>query len=236
MALAREKRLLVLVLHDEEIPYVGLENAVILRTSLVASHRQPNEWVLPYSWESRSDPFLPSAETEQPTIGFCGLSNRYRHSLLSYFSCAHGVKTNFILREQFWGGHPHDPGVMADFWNNLLNNQFAIAARGTGNFSMRFYQAMSVGRIPVLVNTDMVLPLDSVIDWQNTIVFEDSPEACLKKVKAIHYGGETTNWQKRCYEVYHKYLAIEKFLPHLIAHLPTELLQFKHSKRGFFRF
>ena len=37
--------------------------------------------------------------------------------------------------------------------------------RGGGNFSVRFYESLSVGRIPVFLDTDSLLPLESEINW-----------------------------------------------------------------------
>ncbi len=48
--------------------------------------------------------------------------------------------------------------------------------RGGGNFSVRFYETLAVGRIPVLLNTDCLLPLDKLINWQEHCVILDESE------------------------------------------------------------
>ena len=37
--------------------------------------------------------------------------------------------------------------------------------RGAGNWSFRFFETLSAGRIPVLIDTDSALPLEDRVDW-----------------------------------------------------------------------
>ena len=53
-----------------------------------------------------------------------------------------------------------------EFVANLLDCDYALCVRGMGNFSYRFYEALCCGRIPVIVDTDGVLPFDEEIDWR----------------------------------------------------------------------
>src|ERR1035437_1117887 len=74
-----------------------------------------------------------------PSIGFCGQISSHRKNLMAAFETSPLIRSNFIKRVAFWGGNPHDTGLKADFWKNMQQNQFALAPRGAGNFSMRFY-------------------------------------------------------------------------------------------------
>ena len=157
-------------------------NVFLLRTSLQRKLRHPREYVLPYLFESFDGPFEPAPLSDKPTVGFCGLSNAWRQPLLDAFAASPDVQTDFIIRHQFWGGKPFDEALMVEFRNNLRNNAYTIASRGAGNFSMRFYQALSVGRIPVLLDTDMVLPFEEKIDWNRYIICGKTPETCLERI------------------------------------------------------
>ena len=53
------------------------------------------------------------------------------------------------------------------------NSDFALAIKGDGNFSFRFYEALSAGRIPFFINTECVLPLEDILDYQNFVLFVD---------------------------------------------------------------
>lgn len=38
--------------------------------------------------------------------------------------------------------------------------------RGAGNSSIRLFETLAAGRVPVIVDTDLTLPCADVIDWQ----------------------------------------------------------------------
>ena len=38
--------------------------------------------------------------------------------------------------------------------------------RGAGNFSIRLFETLAAGRVPVIVDTDLALPCADVVDWQ----------------------------------------------------------------------
>ena len=56
-------------------------------------------------------------------------------------------------------------------------NAYTFCIRGVGNFSVRFYETLAMGRIPVLIDTDCKLPLEEEINWQE--------HACIIKEKDI---------------------------------------------------
>ena len=84
---------------------------------------------------------------------------------------------------------------------------------------MRFYQALSVGRIPVLIDTKMTLPFENLIRWQDFIVFEKDEGQCLAKVQQIHAAGQILARQESCYRIFHDYLSPRVFLDQLLRQL-----------------
>ena len=59
------------------------------------------------------------------------------------------------------------------FDDNLRSATYALCIRGAGNFSARFYEALSFGRVPLFVDTRCVLPLEDDIDWRHHCVWVD---------------------------------------------------------------
>ena len=53
------------------------------------------------------------------------------------------------------------------FIENMKNSSYALCARGGANCSLRFYEALSCGRIPILVDSDCVLPFNELINWSD---------------------------------------------------------------------
>ena len=46
-----------------------------------------------------------------------------------------------------------------------------MTPRGDSNMAIRFYEALVFGRIPVVIDTEWVLPLEDVIDYKKFVVF-----------------------------------------------------------------
>lgn len=99
------------------------------------------------------------------------------------------VKTNFIIRDGFWGHLKGDRNpTRREYAENMLSSPYALVTRGAGNFSFRLYEVLSCGRIPVFINTDCVLPYDMLIDWKKYMVWIEEKEinAIGDKITAFH--------------------------------------------------
>jgi hypothetical protein len=62
------------------------------------------------------------------------------------------------------------------FVDNMLNSDYILCTRGGGNFSYRFYETLSCGRIPILINTDCELPFEQWIDWKRYCVWVEEAD------------------------------------------------------------
>ena len=52
----------------------------------------------------------------------------------------------------------------------MVDADFVLAPKGDGNYSNRFLEALSLGRIPVLIDTDVVLSLENEIPYEKIMV------------------------------------------------------------------
>jgi hypothetical protein len=90
------------------------------------------------------------------------------------------LEPNFILRSTFWAAALGDSSSLMkarrEYVGNMLESDYVICVRGNGNFSYRLYETLSMGRIPVFVDTDCVLPLDFDINWSNYCVWVDEDD------------------------------------------------------------
>jgi hypothetical protein len=89
------------------------------------------------------------------------------------------VDSRFILRNDFLG-----PTVIKDMADNaataqrirdeyvanLLDTDYTVCARGHGNFSIRLFETLSCGRIPIFIDTDCPLPFENMMDWSQYVV------------------------------------------------------------------
>ncbi|WP_397303676.1 exostosin family protein [Nonlabens ulvanivorans] len=99
------------------------------------------------------------------------------------------IQTDFIYRDKYRAGavtKEQREKSTAEFFQNLNNSPYTFCLRGAGNFSVRFYEAIACGRIPVLVDTDVVLPLENSIDWDQHICRVLPHENLPEKLIAFH--------------------------------------------------
>jgi len=106
-------------------------------------------------------------------------AGKNRYKLLQKIQKDQRIESDFIFRDKYLGGN-NDKSTREkttlEFFKNIQDNLYTFCLRGNGNFSVRFYEALIMGRIPVLIDTDVRLPLSDKIDWTKhcLIVSEDS--------------------------------------------------------------
>ncbi|RXR19079.1 hypothetical protein EQG63_06440 [Flavobacterium amnicola] len=213
-----EKKLVVIfMISDNESKFQLYPNIVLFRTSLKKSKRDWREYVLPYIWECFSEPLEALEKTEKPIIGFCG---SIKKNLGKRLSCIETIQknekliSNFILRTDFWGGKPQDKQLKEDFKKNIKTSHFNLSNRGRGNFSMRFYQVLSLGRIPVLLDSDMLLPFEEEINWNRYCITAKNENELSSAITAWWQNKsaqDVIEVQKDCYTLFQNYFTEKKF-------------------------
>ncbi|MGV6828225.1 MAG: exostosin domain-containing protein [Flavobacteriales bacterium] len=101
------------------------------------------------------------------------------------------LQNNFIERKKYRAGAvtpAQRKNTALEFYNNIKNTDYTVCIRGAGNFSVRFYETLAMGRIPIFINTDCLLPLANTIDWKKHVVWieENEIEQLEQKVLAFH--------------------------------------------------
>ena len=135
---------------------------------------------------------------------------------------------NFILRDSY-SGSSHTIRIDPDsgreeYIQNMLGSDFPLAVKGDGNYSYRFYEALSLGRIPLLIDTDCILPFEDKIDYSSFIVrvdYKDIPR--IDKIVSEFYDGlneqSFRDMQIRAREAFEGRLCTEAFLRGAIEQL-----------------
>ncbi len=121
------------------------------------------------------------------------IGNAPRAMAIRALKRARKLKTDIVIRAhslvQFWCGHLvsadtkgnfTSPAQVADYRteyvNRLAGSDYVLCVRGLGNYSLRLYECLCVGRIPIIVNTDMVFPLEELIDWKSIGIWVEESE------------------------------------------------------------
>ncbi len=151
----------------------------------------------------------------------------WRRKALELLSSSDLVKTNFVVRNTFSGhrdtigGSPDD--YRKEYVENIKNSDMTLAPKGDGNYSLRFYETLSLARTPILIDTDMVLPCEDKINYDDFIVrVSYAGIHHLPQIVSAWYSGlssdEFARKQRMAREVFLKHLRIDMFLKQALSH------------------
>lgn len=102
-----------------------------------------------------------------------------RAKLLAFFEKSNKVKTNFIYRKHYRAGAQTEAErtqTTLEYYENIKNSEYVLCVRGAGNFSVRLYETLLMGRIPIFINTDGLLPFEDNINWKQHVVWVEWKE------------------------------------------------------------
>lgn len=116
------------------------------------------------------------------------------HKRLNYLKIALKSKyicTNFIFRDKYRAGAKKEADRKTstlEFFDNIKTSHYTFCMRGFGNFSVRLYETLAMGRIPVQIDTDCSLPLNDFIDWNKhcLIINEKEISQIGSKIKCFN--------------------------------------------------
>jgi hypothetical protein len=149
--------------------------------------------------------------SEHPKVGFCGYAaHPSRRSLIESCREAPEIEDNFILRDCFMGNmirHAEHKSKVDEYWENISSSHFTICSRGNANYSMRFYHTISSGRIPILIDTDMVFPWEKTIDYSQFVISEKTPTKVLATVMDWWSTKDIAKIQNHCRRIWLEELA-----------------------------
>lgn len=136
------------------------------------------------------------------------------------------LEAHFIIRSSYSGNIKSislDPQTARrEYIDNMIASDFALTVKGDGNYSLRFYEAMSLGRIPLFVDTDSVLPLENMIPYDDFIVrvsYRDI-DTISRTALDMYRSWSPKEYEHRqvlARELFEKYLYMPAFLRHVLV-------------------
>jgi hypothetical protein len=98
----------------------------------------------------------------------------YRRKCISTLKKSHNLILSIIERKSY-SGHKKTIEVAPEiarkeFIDNIVNSDFSLSIKGDGNYSLRFYEILSAGRVPLFIDTDCPLPLEDIINYDEFIL------------------------------------------------------------------
>ena len=226
-------KLIVFSLLDATSP-VQVDNTITFKRSYHKSWtiKLKNRWVFGFPAFSGdllytyTDGFSPLEKTPKPKVGFYGLREPpVRRNALHQVDKHSGITTDFTKLLNFFAGQTtNNPAGLVKarkiFTQNIVANHYTVCVRGAGNFSFRLGETLNCGRIPIFVDTDCLLPVETIIDWKKYCVWVQKNEVPnIGEIILNHYNSyspeEFIVLQKECREFWENYLSPEGFFSHL---------------------
>ncbi|MDO8514979.1 MAG: hypothetical protein Q7S14_00630 [bacterium] len=228
----------------DEVP---IKNSIVLRNSIYKKSLKNKEIVVP-AYAEDFGKFIPRKLPLVPTIGFAGWAKEnffkslyitertpglvIRNLAIKYLNKTAGIKTNFILRKSYSGHIKTISGSVkqyrTEFVDNIIDSDYTLCVKGSGNFSVRFYETLSLGRIPLVIDTDCVFPLEEKINYREFCLFVsyrnlDKIGKLLLDFHRSLSSNDFFNKQNEAREVFDKYLRIDSFTKYLVDEIKLRI-------------
>jgi hypothetical protein len=152
------------------------------------------------------------------------------------------LETNFIIRDKSeftWSfgyllaqRNSKTVDLRKQYLDNILQSDYVLCVRGLGNYSIRLYETLCLGRIPVIIDTDLVLPFHQILDWKSfaIIVHEKEIRYLPEIVAEFHRNLKPEQFlelQVRCRRVWEEWLSPHGFFSKFYLHFENDTNPYK---------
>ncbi len=157
--------------HDDSRP-LGVPG-VIFRVGTNRFHRDPLTVALPYQTDdfgALADADFAALPYDTAFVGYIGLTD-LRPMMAASVRAESSLAAKIVLRDIFFGhvGRHQTPEMQAayraEYRQSLADARTVLCPRGEGEGSIRFFEAMSAGRVPILLADEHELPFADQIDY-----------------------------------------------------------------------
>ena len=173
---------------DDDTSHEIDDNVILFRTSFYKSNKKENEKAM----IAISPDYYRGKISDNISIGYCGYYTAYNRRFpdgifkgrawyINYLNKCK-VPNSFIIRKGFWAQGLDKSIARKQYFENMENNIFMFCIRGAGNFSYRFYEILMMGRIPIFIDTDCVLPFEKLIKKAEVGIFINESDIISNKI------------------------------------------------------
>jgi glycosyltransferase involved in cell wall biosynthesis len=184
------ERHLFMTLHDSSEPF-GMPSC-FFRASIKPSANDSKAYALPYPVDNFQDRchFEPARiRYDVSFVGFIGdaVSGPVRRAVVASLQQSSLLRAHVSVSERFHGFEEPDVRLQRRelFVDSLASSWLVICPRGAGENSYRFFETLSMGRIPVLLSDDCLLPFEESIDY-DSIVLKIPEHAADRTAEILH--------------------------------------------------
>lgn len=111
-----------------------------------------------------------------------------------------------------WGLDKNLKGDFTDKYISLLgNSNFSICPRGTGISSVRLFESMAMGSIPIVVADNYEFPLSDLINWSEiSITVKENEISKIKGIVKSFSDEDISNMRSKLIKTYNTYFSNNK--------------------------
>ncbi len=155
-----------------------------------------------------------------------------RSRALKILESSKSIDTNFIYRNSFSGNtataQKDIVTLRKEFVDNIFDSDYTLCIRGDANQSTRFFETLNLGRIPFFVDTDIVLPLENIINYKEFCIYMDYRDikSVTKVLTDFHRSvsfEKFKDMQIKARETYDKYLRMDVYTKYLMEELKEKV-------------
>jgi hypothetical protein len=164
--------------------------------------------------------------------GACKKGVFFRREAVRVLTKSEKITTNFLVRRSFSGHHDtaeKSPDILRrEFIENLLESDYALDVRGDANASIRLFEILSLGRIPVILDTERNLPFSDKINYSDfslIIDFRDLeklPEKIAEFNKSISEE-KYRDMQRLARAAYLQYFRVDALTRHIMKEIQKKI-------------
>lgn len=154
-----------------------------------------------------------------------------RKNILNFLQSSNKIENNFSIRDTFAiGTIGKQTKARNEFINNIISSDYTLCYRGASNYSLRFYETLCLGRIPLFINTDCKLPFEDQINWREVCLWIEESELSQisEKILDYHYSLTESDFKEKqvyCRELWVKYCSKEGFYKKFYQFLNSNIIK-----------
>lgn len=157
----------------------------------------------------------------------------FRREAVAALNASTEVHPNFLVRRSYSGNsntaEKNQEALRKEFVDNLLSSDYALDVRGDANASIRLFEILSLGRMPVIVDTERNFPFADKVDYRTFSLVVDFRD--LKKlphlVAMFHKNlsdQEFQEMQKNARAAYLEHFRVDSITRHLVEEVRKRLV------------
>jgi hypothetical protein len=141
------------------------------------------------------------------------------------------VTTEFTLRDHGWWNIANKSDrdkFQSEFFSSMQASDYQLSVRGSGNYSVRPWEAMAMGRPPLFVDSDCSWPFEGDVDWSRLMVRvqEDDIDRLPEAVADFHARLDDETFrqlQQACRATWERYLTPQGFATWLQGYMAEKV-------------